>query len=291
MHKLLNRIIRRHLNDNIDISSLESFLDILSLAFEQNDSDQKFLERSLRLMSDELNEINQTLRNQLLDSKHSQQRLEETLANQRAIIDTTPVAILNFDVDGTLSHANTAGLAILNLSEQELRANTLKENARALLEKLIDPDSFLTILKNVKKNKLTIIQTEIETKEGSKFECYSAPAIHENKYISRVWCFRDVTESIRNREKLHYKAFHDDLTNLPNRSLLLKSIDHAMALGKRNNTKVAILFIDLDDFKKINDTAGHEKGDQFLISISSEIKGVILALPTLHACAITLTHV
>ena len=268
MHKLLNRIIRRHLDHDVDIASHQSFLEAVSLAFDQNDTDRKFLERSLQLTSNELNEINQTLRNQLIESKHSHQRLEEILTIQHAVIDTTPVAILNFNVDGTLSHANTAGLAIVNLSKDELRANTVKENAKALLEKLIDPESFLSILKNVKKNHLTIVRTEIETKDGSKYECYSAPAIHEEKYISRIWCFRDVTESIKNREKLHHKAFYDDLTNLPNRSLLLKSIDHAMALGKRYNTRVAILFVDLDDFKKINDTAGHKKGDEFLIRIS-----------------------
>ncbi len=88
----------------------------------------------------------------------------------------------------------------------------------------------------------------------------------------RIWFFRDVTKLHAQKEILHHQAYHDSLTDLPNRAYILEALDHAISLAKRNNDNLGVMFIDLDDFKKINDTSGHDVGDKFLINAAQKIK-------------------
>lgn len=275
MHKLLARLVRRYIPKNRDSSDLESLFDALTKAFEQHDQDRHMLERSLMLTSDELNEINRKLYEQLSKTEASKQKMEETLAEQQAIIDSTPEAIFNFEPGGTLKQINKAGCDLLGISETETLDKVHLKNIDIFLDKLKNPNHFNSILKKIEFDKLLEVHDHFETKDSKHLECYSVPGVLDDKLISRVWCFRDITKIKESQQQLRHQAFHDNLTGLPNRTLLLESIDHAIALAKRHKKQVSVLFIDLDDFKKINDTAGHQEGDRFLIEISKKIKSVL----------------
>ena len=82
----------------------------------------------------------------------------------------------------------------------------------------------------------------------------------------------DITEQHAQKLRLQHLAFHDDLTGLPNRGLLLNRIEHTIRTATRENSSFALLFIDLDEFKPINDTAGHEAGDAVLREIASRLR-------------------
>jgi diguanylate cyclase (GGDEF)-like protein len=73
-------------------------------------------------------------------------------------------------------------------------------------------------------------------------------------------------------EQLEHQAYHDDLTNLPNRSLFLDRLDQAIKQANRANNKLAVLFLDLDNFKEINDSLGHATGDQVLVYIANKLR-------------------
>ena len=86
-----------------------------------------------------------------------------------------------------------------------------------------------------------------------------------------VVTLRDVTERRQLERELTHQAFHDSLTGLANRVLFADRLQHALARGARDGSVVGVLFIDLDDFKIVNDTLGHATGDQLLIAVGERI--------------------
>lgn len=91
---------------------------------------------------------------------------------------------------------------------------------------------------------------------------------------------RDITERKLAEKKIAHLAHYDYLTDLPNRALFLDNLDQCVSLAKRNGYKVAVLFLDLDGFKLINDTLGHDGGDMLLQEVAKRLKGDIRASDT-----------
>ena len=98
-----------------------------------------------------------------------------------------------------------------------------------------------------------------------------------NQYIS---LFSDITDYKQAEEKIHNLAFYDALTNLPNRRLLLDRFNQALAAAERNQQCGAILFLDMDKFKTLNDTLGHQAGDQMLIEVAERLKCSVRKIDT-----------
>ncbi|RLA20077.1 MAG: hypothetical protein DRQ61_03430 [Gammaproteobacteria bacterium] len=125
-----------------------------------------------------------------------------------------------------------------------------------------------------------IYSTEVEVKraDGSTFWCkISGKSTGLGSGNEAVWLHEDITKRRLADEKLYKLANYDDLTELPNRSFFSLMLDQAIQRGKRNKTEFAVLFIDLDRFKHINDSLGHDVGDQVLCEIGRRIQNVIRA--------------
>ena len=91
---------------------------------------------------------------------------------------------------------------------------------------------------------------------------------------------REITERKRLEDQVRQLAFHDPLTNLPNRRLLRDRLSQAMAAGKRSACHGALMFLDLDEFKTLNDTHGHEAGDLLLLEVAGRLKGCVREVDT-----------
>lgn len=91
----------------------------------------------------------------------------------------------------------------------------------------------------------------------------------------------DVTERKALENELSHQAFYDPLTDLPNRALFMDRLSHALARAERRRSKVAVMFLDLDNFKFVNDSLGHECGDQLLVAVGERLLGCLRPEDTL----------
>jgi len=97
----------------------------------------------------------------------------------------------------------------------------------------------------------------------------------DEEIVNYVGMFSDITQSKKQQDRLNLLAHYDVLTNLPNRTLFVDRFNQAIAHSKRSNTQLAVCFLDLDNFKPVNDNYGHEAGDQLLIQVSERIKACL----------------
>lgn len=112
--------------------------------------------------------------------------------------------------------------------------------------------------------------------KGERFEYLLAPVLDENLHTEATVCIsRDITEQALAEEKIWHNAHHDLLTGLPNRRLLLDRLDQEVKHANRSNLPLAILFMDLDGFKQVNDLLGHDAGDGLLSDVAKRLRDCV----------------
>ncbi len=97
--------------------------------------------------------------------------------------------------------------------------------------------------------------------------------LHDPAIAGMLIDLRDITEQKSLEEQLKHAALHDSLTGLANRALFSDRVEHAIARWRRTSTDLAVLFLDLDDFKTVNDSLGHAVGDALLVQVADRIRG------------------
>ena len=106
--------------------------------------------------------------------------------------------------------------------------------------------------------------TVLDLKDGRAFEYLSRAHLMHGERVGTVYSFRDVTERERSARLIRHQALHDNLSGLPNRLQFGEALDRAVAHARSTGTGLAVLFVDLDHFKRVNDTLGHDFGDKLL---------------------------
>jgi diguanylate cyclase (GGDEF)-like protein/PAS domain S-box-containing protein len=126
------------------------------------------------------------------------------------------------------------------------------------------------------------VEWRVRHRDGSwrQFEVVNASLLDDDAVRGIVATLRDVTERRALERELEHQAFHDRLTGLANRALFRDRLGHALARRNRNQHPVAVLLLDLDDFKVVNDSLGHAAGDRLLVMVAERLRGHLRASDT-----------
>lgn len=117
---------------------------------------------------------------------------------------------------------------------------------------------------------------EAATRFGSDILNYRIDVSGDDELARVGGAFNSMADKLElSRQALHQQALHDPLTGLPNRTLFLERTERAIARSKRRKTPVSVMYLDLDSFKSVNDSFGHQAGDQILIAFAERLKGAL----------------
>ncbi|MEM1167868.1 MAG: diguanylate cyclase [Cyanobacteria bacterium P01_H01_bin.35] len=196
-------------------------------------------------------------------------RLESSLSLLLSTLEATANGILVVDNSGKVLIFNQKCAEIWQVDASTSIGNNQKL-IDFILEALIKGDaaSFQALLlmqENIKQRDFLIL------KNGRVIEYYSQSQTLSGKIVGQVLTFRDVTREKQKQATIEYKALHDHLTNLPNRALFDRKLSEAIAQAAERSEVMAIMFLDLDKFKQVNDTFGHAVGDLLLQSVTQRL--------------------
>lgn len=205
-------------------------------------------------------------------TKSSLKKLKRSYSLTKATLETTAEGIFVIDNNEKIVATNKKLLIMWNVPFHLSHEVNFQIVLDFVLSQLKNKEDFTRTLAHLKRNPKDTAIMELDLKNGSIFEMYSIPQRLENLFIGRVFSFHDITHLKEAENKLLYHATHDLLTGLANRGVLLQRIQEAIVRSKINNTHLAILFLDLDRFKLINDSLGHLIGDSLLKAISIRLR-------------------
>ena len=201
---------------------------------------------------------------------------EKQLRLAASVFENAQEGILVADREGTILSVNRALCVMTGYAPEELRG----QNPR-ILKSGVHDEVFYKTLWDAILNQGTW-QGEIwnRHKDGRVYpEWLTISAVRD--YTGRILNFvaitRDLTERKRYEERIAHEATHDALTGLPNRRHFLESLQHHLALADRSGDLLGVLFMDLDGFKGINDTLGHDVGDRLLCAVAERLQHCVRA--------------
>jgi len=177
------------------------------------------------------------------------------------------------DADGRLTFVNPAAAEMIDLPSLNITSDQATAPAVAAPDFLVAPAS------EAMRTGRTIREDDarFRGKDGATIPvAYTASAVIGDAGPSgAVIAFRDITERKAFEDELHHHAFYDGLTGLANRRLLVERLEQALRRSELDRKTHALIFIDVDRFKSINDSLGHVTGDEFLVAIGNRMKGVV----------------
>lgn len=270
MHKLLNRQIQNYLNGDSE-KLPDEFLKAIDQAYQRAEEERQWYEKSLTVSSGESRSRFNQLQNKLTEMEQAKVDLEQSIRKLRATMDAGYDGIIQVNSQGMPTAYNDTALKMLNMSSTEFQNLSFEKICRRLLKSIHNPQIVLNQIRKAIINQEDSGNILIEHNDGRFYECKAKALELDGLTQGMVWTIKDITELKLKEREARYLAYHDELTSLPNRTLFLERLEHALELAKRKEDFLAVIFLDLDEFKTVNDTFGHAQGDLLLQKVSKRI--------------------
>lgn len=206
---------------------------------------------------------------ELQEALRKEKELSENIINGSAMI------IVGFDLDGRIIEFNPYAEEVTGYNKKEVLGEKWYE--------IFIPNEKIKYTDEVVKTVLmgqavSNQENQVVTKSGRRIDVmWNNKPFHNDKgdVIGFVATGLDITERKQMEEKLYELAYCDHLTGLPNRQMFEKNLEDRIELARRKNEKLALLYLDLDNFKNVNDTLGHDFGDRLIKKIGNELMNVV----------------
>ncbi len=219
---------------------------------------------------EQLQAVNQQLKDEIKKHEHTEKELNKfSLA-----IEHSPNLVIMTDKSGVIEYCNPAMCKITGYKQEEL----LGEKPSKLMSNLTPEDKYKNLWQTITKGQSWEGELLDRKKNGDLFWClHTIAPIKDLKqkithYVSVAY---DISVRKDSEELIKNLAYYDPLTQLPNRSLFQERMQQAILRAKREQSIFALMYMDLDRFKSINDTLGHLTGDKLLIEVGKRIKGAL----------------
>jgi diguanylate cyclase (GGDEF)-like protein/PAS domain S-box-containing protein len=217
---------------------------------------------------------------QVVDEKSDKLKIVEQNLEEKSLFldhilrDSLDMGIIAANRDLAVIYFNPAAEMILGLSAKEAIGQSVAKLHRPVG---VPPERFAAVLERLEDDARHDFSFEREIGEGIRYIKGRISIIRDGSGLSigYLMVLQDVTEVKKAEENIRYMAFHDILTGLPNRVSLDERLSLELARAQRNQTEVALMLLDLDNFKSINDTLGHYAGDILLQEVAARLSAAV----------------
>jgi len=221
-------------------------------------------------------------------NKQAWRRVEEQLFEEKerakVTLDSIGDAVLSTDIDGRVSYMNVVAEMLTGFSREEAIGKPLNEIFHVVDAATHKPASD-PARRAIESNSIVALEANalLVDKNGEELAIEDSAAPIHNRYglvIGAVIVFHDARFSRENTARMAHLAQHDALTGLHNRNAFYERFDQSLSLARRHGNQMGVLFIDLDNFKVINDALGHNSGDRILAALAERLKNCVRAADT-----------
>lgn len=273
-----------------DIADRAALAILNSRLYAANLARQQELEHTIAQRTAEIRIMNQRLMQELSERGKIEAELRKSEAHYRLMAENASDLIWTMDFNLNLTHVSPSVERVLGYSQVT--------GSIAQLEYLFSPASYTTIMRMITQEMLPGC---LESWKQNPYRTLTIDLEHIHKEGHSVWLevkvsllrdergevtgllgvARDITERREANERLRYLATHDPLTHLPTRTLFMDRLAQAIERAQRSHKSVAVLMLDMDNFKKVNDTLGHALGDLALQTSAQRMKACMRKVDTI----------
>ncbi|GAC1385614.1 MAG: hypothetical protein NVSMB42_05200 [Herpetosiphon sp.] len=205
---------------------------------------------------------------QILERERSEERLRTSEARNKVMVDASPDWMFLLGRDGKILDDGTGNDRHLFVPAGGQASGQLSD----FMPPEVAEEALQHITRTLDSDTMQVYEYQVALQGGCKD--FEARLVVSGR--NEVLCIvRDVSEQKALEHQLQHQAFHDPLTALPNRTLFMDRLEHALARTDRSTGSIAVMFLDLDNFKVINDSLGHQAGDQMLIDTAQRLRGCV----------------